>query len=294
MVATIAQLLAAYAIAALMLATGLQTDRAIARDLAARAGLLARALAVVWIGVPVLALLVISLVRPGPLAALAIVVMAICPGVPLVLRKSGKAGGDPGMSLTILIATALSAIVMVPLWVAILNRVAPVHLAIDLGRVAAILLPNVLLPYVIGRVVNHFAPRVAAVLAKVALGVFVAGVVVLLVAVLPRTLPVFAHAGVSAIAALALVTLGAAALGYLAGGPRHDHRISFAYAAAMGNPALAIALLAPTAHAQAMPLVIVYVLLRALALLPIGIWLKRQRPGAPHRPATDMAHAHVR
>jgi BASS family bile acid:Na+ symporter len=295
MAATIGHLLAAYAIAALMLAIGLQTDRAIVRDLAARAGLVARALAVAWIGVPVLALIVVSLVRTEPLATLAIVVMAICPGVPLVVRKTRKAGGDPELSLAVLIATALSAIVMVPLWVEILDRVTPIHLAIDRAGVAAILLPKVLLPFAIGRVVNHVAPRVAAALARVALGVFVAGLVVLVIAVVPRALPLLARAHAPGIAALALVTLGAAALGYLAGGKRHDHRISFAYAAALGNPALAIALLAPTVQARAVALVVAYVALRAIALVPFGIWLKRQRHGgASPRTAAGVAHAHGR
>jgi BASS family bile acid:Na+ symporter len=290
MAATVGHFLATYAIAALMLATGLQTDRAIVRDLAARAGLLARALALVWIGVPALALIVVSLVRPGPLAALAIVVMAICPGVPLIVRRVRRVEGDPELSLAILIACALSAIVMVPVWVEILARVAPFDLAMDRTGVASVLLPNVLLPFAIGRAINHYAPRRARVLAKVALGGFFAGLVVVLAVLVPRAIPLLGRATADSIAALALVTLGAAALGYLAGGPRHDQRISFAYAAALGNPAMAIAVLAPTVQARAVPLVIAYVLLRALALIPFTLWLKRSAPAGAH----PHAHAHGR
>jgi len=294
MLSTISHFLAGHAVAALMLSVGLQTDRTIFHDLSTRWKVLARALAVVWIGVPLLALLAVTVFRPGVAGMATLLVVAICPGVPLVLRKSRKAHGDPDLSLLVLIATALTAIVMVPLWATVLARITPFELAISPIAVAGVLLPTVLIPFVIGRIVNRLSPRVAAPLARFFSIVFVVGIAIVIVPVLIKGIPILRQLTLRGLAAVVFVALGAATMGYLAG-RRREERISLGYAAALGNPALALAVAAYSfPNANALALVAAYVLLRVVALLPFQLWLKRKGAGGkstplPHDPG--LAHA---
>src|SRR5262245_60572241 len=108
MLATIAHFLAGYgAIGMLMLTAGLRTDRALVRDLGVRWRRVMRALALVWVVVPLFALGVLYVLRPSQMGAITLMVMAICPGVPLVVLRAQRAQGHPRTTLLLLILTAV-------------------------------------------------------------------------------------------------------------------------------------------------------------------------------------------
>ena len=81
MLATITHFLATHFLAMLMLSVGLRTDRALFHELRARGPLLARALVIVWLIVPMLALTVLYALRPPQFVAITLMVMAICPAL---------------------------------------------------------------------------------------------------------------------------------------------------------------------------------------------------------------------
>jgi BASS family bile acid:Na+ symporter len=180
---------------------------------------------------------------------------------------------------------------MVPAWVGVLARFTPLQLAIAPRAVAAILIPTVLVPFALGRLVHELWPRIARPLAKAAKVVFFAGIAILFATILVESFPVLRRLTPRGLLAVASVTLGSAALGYLAGGPRRDQRIAVAYGAALGNPALALAVIATTARGHALPLVGALVLLRAAVILPLGLWLGRRgrRRGEAARVEPDRA-----
>ena len=257
--ATLAHFLAAHAIALMMLSVGLRTDHAVVRDLKTRWPLLLRALAAVWIAVPLFALLVVRVVRPDPASAAVLVIMAICPGVPFVLFRSKRARGDPRTSLLVLIGTALTACVAVPIWSVVLA------LPVRPLEAARVVLTMVLLPFAIGRGVNEVAHRAAAPLAAVVHWLFVAGLVLLALGALKLGAPAVREVDGRDVIAALLIPLGAVAIGALAAwGPRPE-RISVGFAAALGNTALAIAVVANAP--AAVSLVIAFVVLRVLALI---------------------------
>lgn len=299
MLSTILHFLAAHAIVALMLSVGLQTDHSVFRELAARWKLVARALAVVWIGVPLLALIMIGLFQPHPIGAATMLVMAISPGVPLVLPNARKAHGDYETALLVLISTAITALVMVPLWSAILDRVTPLRLPIAPIDVAVTLIPTLLIPFAVGRITTDLSPRLAGKLARVFTILFIVGFVLLILGMLAKSLPMLRHLSLRGLVAVVLLTLGSAAMGYAAGGPRPGARISIAFASALGNPALAIAIATRSyPERAALPLIGAYLVLRTLSLIPFRLWLARH--GARNRPAPqargrgDLAHARGR
>ncbi len=270
--------LAKHAIAALMFATGLVTTTAIARHVRERWPLLLRALLVVWVVVPLATLAIVTVLRAPPIATIALLLVAICPGVPLVLRSTGKAEGSTETALMVLLATAITAPLLIPLWAAILARVTPYVFAVDAGVVLRVIVPVVLVPFLLGRIIQAISQPVAGVLAKVANALFIAGILVAVIGIVARARGLIVQTSLIAYVALAAVTLASAALGYLAGGPRREDRTALTYAAALGNPALALAIVSHTApSAQALPVLGLLVLVRAIVLVPVGLWLRAPR-----------------
>lgn len=265
--ATLAHFLAAHAIALMMLSVGLRTDHAVVRDLKTRWPLLLRALAAVWIAVPLFALLVVHVVRPDPASAAVLVVMAICPGVPFVLSRSKRARGDEQTSLLVLISTALTACFAVPIWSAVLAL--PVH-PLEVVRVVVAM---VLLPFVIGRAVNEIAHRIAAPLAAVAHWLFLAGLVLLALGAMKIGAPALRELNARDIIAALVIPVGAVALGALAAWSPRSQRISVGFAAALGNTALAIAVLADAP--AAVSLAIAFAVVRLLALIAPTLVFRR-------------------
>jgi BASS family bile acid:Na+ symporter len=182
----------------------------------------------------------------------------------------------------ILIATALTAFVMIPLWMELLNRAMGLELAFRLRDVATVLVPTIVLPFAIGRVVADLAPRIAKSLATITQALFVAGLLIIVVAVISRAGASFRELGARELLAALLIPFGAAAFGYWAGRPEIDARISTTYSAALGNPALALAVIAQSNHIK-VPAMIAFLLVRGLALLPFMLWFKRASQGSPSR-----------
>jgi len=290
MLAAVASFLAKHALAMLMLSVGLRTESSILLDLHARRMTLARALVLVWIAVPLLALVVVYVVRPAPIHAETLLVMAVCPGVPMVLQKTKRSRGDARTTLLILIATALTAFVMIPLWMELLNRTIGLELAFGLRDVATVLLPTILLPFAIGRVVASLAPRIAKSLATITQALFVAGLLIIVVAVISHAGASFRELGARDLLAALLIPLGAAALGYWGGHPEPDARISTTYSAALGNPALALAVIAQSHHIE-VPALFAFLLVRGLALLPFTLWFRHR--AAPRQPDPTLRQQFV-
>ena len=291
MLATVIKLLIGMIIPALMLSVGLRTDRTLLREAGARWRLLARALAVVWIGVPVVALVELAVFRPPPLGAEMLMLMAVCPGVPFVMWKTARIHpGDVTTSLLVLLATALTAPLLLPLWTVILRGISPFALTISPLDVLATLARQVFVPLAIGVVVRHVAPRPAATLAKVANALVIAGLAVAVVVLVAKAIPVVRAAAPRTMVAGAIMTIVAAVMGYLAGGPRLADRRALAYGAALGNPALALAVLAHTnPDLKAGRLLAAYIVVRALALVPFGVWVNRHRRGEAEPQAPALA-----
>ena len=270
--------LATHAIAALMFATGLVTTTAVVRHVRGRWPLLLRALLVVWVVVPLAALAIVTVLRAPPIATTALLLLAICPGVPLLVRSTSKAGGSTTTALMVLLATAITAPILIPLWATLLARLTPYTFAVDAGVVLRVLVPAVVVPFVLGRIIQAFSQQAAVVLAKIANVVFIAGILLAVIGIIANARELLVRTPLLAYVAVAAVTFASAVLGYLAGGPRPEDRTALTYAAALGNPALALAIVGHTAPSpRAMPVIGLLVLARAILLVPVGLWLRAPR-----------------
>lgn len=250
--------------------------------------LFVRALVAVWIAVPVLTILVIAALDVRGLPAITLLLMAVCPGLPLVLFSTRSVGGAVSAAFGALLLTAATEPLLLPLWTRILTRALPLDLVIAPRHVLAVLGPTVMLPVALGLAIHRISLRAATSLARLSDLVFVAGMTVAAVAVVIKGTPLLVTIPRSAFVAVVLMTLADTAIGYAAGWPSPEDQKAIALATALGNPALALAVIEvsyPGYRAGAM--VAVYLVIRALTLTPFQWWLKRMR----RRHARHEAHA---
>jgi predicted Na+-dependent transporter len=134
----------------------------------------------------------------------------------------------------------------------------------------------VFLPIAIGLVIRDISDRATVFLARVSDLVYLTGVVACLVAVSLKGLPLLNQVPPRAIAGAWIITVADALFGYWAGSPNIEDRKAIALATALGNPALAIAVVEESyPELQASVLVSVYLVVRGLTMLPIEWWMKR-------------------
>jgi len=260
----------------LMLAVGLSMSVAALRATWTERRVVGRALLVLELGVPLLALATVLLLPVGVQATAVIAIMAVCPGAPMILKKVR----DRPVVLVIVALVSLLAPISVAAWVAVLDRALPHELGVRAGTLAQITLLRQVLPLAIGVGIAAVLPRAARLLARVAWGFFYVGFALALVLVLYKGAPVLVHTSPIAIVAGGIVLLGSAVMGHLAGRPRPEDEKGLAIVAVLENPALASAVIAESYPGfKPGALMAAYVLGRALVLLLFAFvarqWSKR-------------------
>jgi predicted Na+-dependent transporter len=115
-----------------------------------RPGPIARGLFSVLIAVPAAALAITRLVELARLVEIGIVLMAISPGTPVVLRRSLGAGGHHVFASSLQISVAILAVMSMPLSIAALNHVYSGHASIAPWHVARQAFVAQLLPLGLG------------------------------------------------------------------------------------------------------------------------------------------------
>lgn len=257
----------------------------------------ARGLGVCLVGVPLLALIVVKVLPVAPVAAGVIALMAFCPGLPMALNVVSQQKGNLPLALALSVTLSLVAIVLMPLSLRLLERLFPMAIqsppeGVLLGKV---ILPF-LIPFALGIGLQGVAPGWARRLRTPVKLYFNVALAVATVTMIAASFPLLKQLRFWAFAAMGVVTLGAAALGHMAGRPRPGDRTALAISAAFGNPAFAFCLGGSTYPMKGLLGVMgTYLLLRTLALVPYQIWNQRhqasERGGGPSLPSGRRASA---
>jgi len=234
--------------------------------------------------VPLVALLLLKLpltqqLSPG--ARLGIALMALSPSAPLTLRKAGVKGGDANLAAVLQVVAALVAVVSIPLLSDVFQAVFQVRgwdlqpgpVAVQVGLVQV-------LPLSVGLLLGRWRPelgaRWAAPVQRIAMGINLLVVGLILVMVLPQ-LSAFLTTNPLAIPAMGAMTAAALAIGYGLGGKNRNERLTTALVTSMRNPGLA--LLFAVSHGRdilGLKLAIVtYLLVTILASIPFLGWANR-------------------
>jgi BASS family bile acid:Na+ symporter len=237
-----------------------------------------RTLGAVAVVVPVVSIIVVLALDVRGLAATTLLLMAICPGMPLLLAATRSVEGAAGTAFVALLLTATIEPLLIPAWSRLLRFVHPGDLAIEPRYVLAVLVPTVFIPVAAGFALRRLAPRVAFTLARLCGAVAAVGIAMDVVVVLIQGAPILRHVPVRAYGAVVLVTLADALLGYWAGWPDREDQKAIAMVTALGNPALALAVIVQAfPDAQGAALVAAYLLVRSITLVPFEWWLRRLR-----------------
>lgn len=247
-----------------------------------RPGPMVRGLFAVLVAVPALAVAITGALELPRLAAIGVVLMSISPGAPVALRRSLAAGGHRAFAPSLQISVVALAVVSMPLSIAALNHVYAGHASVEPWDVARQVFVVQLLPLGLGMALRGLNPplagRLEPRLARIGTVLLVATLVVVLIDVWEVTV----NAGGRVLAAIALVTAGALAVGHLLGGPEPATRTAVAITSAARNPGLA--LLVATVNNAPPPVtaaVLAYLVVSVFAIVPYVAW--RRRAGA--RPA---------
>jgi BASS family bile acid:Na+ symporter len=234
-----------------------------------------RTFAAVWLGIPLLTVLVIDGLGVTGVSATLLLLMSVCPGTPAILTFVRMARSSIATAFVALFLTTATEPFLIPYWTRLLSKFHYVELTIQPKQVLSVLLPTVFVPVVLGFLVHKISSRRAAVLANAGDYVDLVGTGACIALILAQGLPFLHQVPPAAIAAIVIITAGDAVLGFWAARPNLAEQKAIAAAAALGNPALALVVVEVIYHEiQAAVLVSVYVAIRAIAILPLVGWLR--------------------
>ena len=275
-------------VAALILAIGLGATVKDLLYLWHRPRLLLRALLAMYVLVPLAAFLIVSFWPMPPGVKAALLVLAVSAGAPLLPRKLGKVGGST-FTVSLVVVTSLVAIVLVPLWVALLARHFGVSVELSPMTVAVMIVKAFLLPLAVGMALGAFFPKLTSRFADrmTALAGLVLAVASLVL--LATHWQVLLEVNWRGTGALLFLMLAAIAIGHVCGGPEPADRTSLAIACATRHIGIAVIVAATLPGPRIIVILAVYVLASVLVAIPYLKW-RRKVAGAAPSPTQQPLH----
>jgi BASS family bile acid:Na+ symporter len=209
---------------------------------------------------------------------LALLVTVVSPVPPVLPGKQLKVGGDPQYVHGLLVAAALSAIVLTPLLVSVLGWIAGRETRISPFVIGKVVLMTVLAPLIIGMVVHSVWPARAAAIATVVLRIGNVLLLGALLAVVVLRWPEFiALVGNGTILAIVAVIVAGLIAGHALGGPNPDDRSVLALATCSRHPGVALAVINADfpGYKFASAGVLLYMLVSMIVTIPYVKWRTR-------------------
>jgi bile acid:Na+ symporter, BASS family len=240
-----------------------------------RPGKLTKSLLAIFVITPVIAVLMIQAFDTSVGVKVAVLLMAISAGAPVLSKKLLKLNANPPYVYSLAVTSALVAIVTVPVSLAVLGSFFHRQASVPIGQVAYVIAIMFLVPLFAGMVIRYLLPsfekRVGEPLGKAA---FLMLLVLALIIVITTFSAIVAE-GVSAFLLIVTITLAELAVGHFMAGPDPRDRTTLALACATRFPALALLIASLNfPDAKPMPIVVTYVLVSNLATFPYVRWRK--------------------
>lgn len=273
-----------------MFIVGQQLARCSSLDILHRLQPLWRSLAPVLLLVPLATFSLIVLLRPPPAVTLGLAILAAAPGAPVTTRRAEAAGADIGYVSVLQLTLALVAPAFSPATLGLFDWAFDISPpAITPGTVARQVAIVTFVPAALGWLLSRFAPefsqRYDLVFSRVAKALFVALLIVVLLALIfvPELRAMLLIGWTGGLAVLSVAAL-AIVFGHTFGGKRADRRSGLAIATVARNLGLAlyIAELSP-ASVAAIPTIMTYALAGFLLAFPYAKWIRRQSDAAQRK-----------
>ena len=266
-------------VALLIFAVGLDSRLKDLVYLRQRPGVMLRSLLAMYVVVPLLALAAVKVLQLPPGMELALLVLAISAGAPMLPRKLMRLGNEEYV-ISLVVVSSLLAIVTVPVWLALLGPHFDRPGTLDPMTVAGVLGKSFLLPLVLGVAVRWWLPdasaRLSDLLLKVVGLVFSGCALALLVTHYQVILAVMGLP----ILVLGGFTLAALGVGHAMGGPDPNDRTALAVSCATRHVGVAMVVAAATPNPRTVVLIVAYALASAVVIIPYMKWRSRVIPAA--------------
>jgi bile acid:Na+ symporter, BASS family len=268
---TLSLLLIKVSLFALVAAIGMTSSWRDVTWLVRRPGLLVRSVVSMQLLVPLLALLLATRLPLHPGVKIAIVLLSLSPVPPALPGKETKVGGNRPFAVSLLVVSAVLAIVVIPASLHFLSDVTAFTVGIAPMTVAKLVATSIFIPLAVGLIISAAAPafglRASPLVAKIGTIALLAGIVPPVVAMLPAMRMLI---GDGTLAVCAVLCLAALLIGHLLGGPDRGDRTVLALSTAMRHPAMAIALAkANFSHEPlVVPAILLYLLVAVVVRLP--------------------------
>ena len=268
-------------IAALILAIGMTAVTDDIVYLWRRPVLLMKSIIAMYLVMPAVAVLMARVLDLPERTELALVILAICAGAPLLPKKLIKFGGDPSYVFSLIVNTSLLAIASVPASLYLLagtisldtSSVTPTH-------VAGVILKTFLLPLGMGMLLRWAAPALAERFGEPLLKIAGAAMALCALVALAAGFHLVFEVGLPSLLAFAAFTLAAILVGHLFGGPDPSDRTSLAIACASRHIGLALLIAANARNQHALELVVAYLLASAAVSIPYVLWIRKRNKRA--------------
>src|SRR5215467_11209932 len=144
-----------------VLALGLKARAADVLYLWHRPGLLLRSFLAMYFVTPLIAVLLVLLLNLPPGQSLGLLLVAVSAGAPLLPKTLLKLGCNPPYVYSLLVSTALAAVLTVPCSLAVLSPILPEHAGESALAVAVVVARTFFVPLAVGMVLRHLAPLTA-------------------------------------------------------------------------------------------------------------------------------------
>ncbi len=269
-------------IALLIFAVGLGSRLRDFSYLTQRPAVMLRSLLAMYVVVPLLALAAVRLLRLPAGIEIALLVLAISAGAPLLPRKLMRLGNEEYV-FSLVVISSLLAIVTVPVWLTVLEPQFPRLEAVDPGTVAIVLGKSFLLPLLLGMagrwLLRGASDRVSDALLN-AVGVVFSACALTLLATHWQLIAAIVGWPLLALGGFTLAALG---VGHLMGGPDPNDRTALAVTCATRHVGVAMVIAAATPGPRTVVLIVAYMLASALVIIPYMKWRGRVTPAGLKR-----------
>jgi BASS family bile acid:Na+ symporter len=240
--------------------------------------LLVKSIIAMYVVMPAVAVLMSYVLDLPVRTELALVILAICAGAPLLPRKLIKFGGDPSYVFSLIVSTSLLAIVTVPASLHLLAGTISLDTpAVTPAHVAGVILKTFLLPLGIGMLLRWVAPTLAERIGEPLLKIASIVMGICAIVALMASFRLVFEVGLPSVLAFAAFTFAAILAGHFFGGPDPSDRTSLAIACASRHIGLALLIAANARDQHALALVVAYLLASAVVSIPYVLWIRKRR-----------------
>jgi BASS family bile acid:Na+ symporter len=243
--------------------------------------LLLKSIIAMYVVMPTVTLLMLWMLNLPPRTEVALVVLAICAGTPLLPKKLIKLGGDPDYIVSLIVITSLLAIITVPASLHLLVEI--IHFdttKISPSQVARVILKPFLLPLGLGMLFRLASPALAERIGNPMLKIGSAAMALAALTAMVTRFRLIFEVDPLSLLAFASFTLTAIVAGHLLGGPEPVNRSSLAVSCASRHIGLALLIAAHARGPHTLPLVVAYLLASTVVSIPYIRWIKKHRDRA--------------